>query len=79
MRLTINRVAKVDEGTYKCVAKNPRGETDGNIRLYSKLPHKYLIGRADEGERARLNAPTEKRAPHRHGLVLFYRQFFSLA
>lgn len=27
-----------DYGTYKCVAKNPRGETDGAIRLYSKYP-----------------------------------------
>lgn len=25
-----------DYGSYKCVAKNPRGETDGTIRLYSK-------------------------------------------
>lgn len=78
MRLTIHRVAKLDEGTYKCVAKNPRGETDGNIRLYSKLPHKYikyLIGWADEGERKRATErtagahPTEKRAPRRHGLA----------
>lgn len=25
-----------DYGSYKCVAKNPRGETDGVIHLYSK-------------------------------------------
>jgi len=25
-----------DYGSYKCIAKNPRGETDGTIRLYSK-------------------------------------------
>lgn len=26
-----------DDGMYKCVAKNPRGETDGTIRLYGKF------------------------------------------
>ncbi|CAG9759248.1 unnamed protein product [Ceutorhynchus assimilis] len=36
MRLTINNIQQSDYGTYKCVAKNPRGETDGTIRLYSK-------------------------------------------
>ncbi|XP_050313521.1 neurotrimin-like isoform X2 [Anthonomus grandis grandis] len=35
MRLTINNIQQSDYGTYKCVAKNPRGETDGTIRLYS--------------------------------------------
>ncbi|XP_049817079.1 neurotrimin isoform X2 [Aethina tumida] len=35
MRLTINNIHQNDYGTYKCVAKNPRGETDGTIRLYS--------------------------------------------
>lgn len=34
MRLTIYNVQRHDYGTYKCVAKNPRGETDGTIRLY---------------------------------------------
>lgn len=36
MRLTINNIQNTDYGTYKCVAKNPRGETDGTIRLYSE-------------------------------------------
>lgn len=36
MRLTINNIQQSDYGVYKCVAKNPRGETDGTIRLYSK-------------------------------------------
>ncbi|CAH2003722.1 unnamed protein product [Acanthoscelides obtectus] len=35
MKLTINDIQQNDYGTYKCVAKNPRGETDGTIRLYS--------------------------------------------
>jgi neurotrimin len=35
MKLTINNIQQSDYGTYKCVAKNPRGETDGTIRLYS--------------------------------------------
>nr|CAD7259393.1 unnamed protein product [Timema shepardi] len=34
MRLTIVNIQEKDYGTYKCVAKNPRGETDGTIRLY---------------------------------------------
>lgn len=37
MKLTIANVQKTDYGTYKCVAKNPRGETDGTIRLYCKF------------------------------------------
>lgn len=36
MRITINNIQQSDYGVYKCVAKNPRGETDGTIRLYSK-------------------------------------------
>nr|CAD7400092.1 unnamed protein product [Timema poppensis] len=35
MRLTIVNIQEKDYGTYKCVAKNPRGETDGTIRLYN--------------------------------------------
>lgn len=37
MKLTIANVEKNDYGTYKCVAKNPRGETDGTIRLYCEF------------------------------------------
>lgn len=36
MRLTITNVHRTDYGSYKCVAKNPRGEMDGTIKLYSK-------------------------------------------
>lgn len=36
MKLTILNVGSGDDGIYKCVAKNPRGETDGIIRLYGK-------------------------------------------
>lgn len=36
MKLTISNIQERDYGTYKCVAKNPRGETDGIIRLYSE-------------------------------------------
>lgn len=43
MRLTIYNVQKYDYGTYKCVAKNPRGETDGTIRLYCK----FNVGNGD--------------------------------
>ena len=36
MKLTIFNVSEEDLGKYKCIAKNPRGETDGTIRLYGK-------------------------------------------
>ncbi|XP_049318593.1 lachesin isoform X3 [Bactrocera dorsalis] len=38
MKLTIINVSSGDDGIYKCVAKNPRGETDGVIRLYVSYP-----------------------------------------
>ncbi|XP_072402120.1 lachesin-like isoform X2 [Diabrotica undecimpunctata] len=38
MKLTINNIQQSDYGTYKCVAKNPRGETVGTIRLYTSSP-----------------------------------------
>ncbi|XP_070160236.1 lachesin isoform X3 [Polyergus mexicanus] len=38
MTLTISNIQKDDYGSYKCIAKNPRGETDGTIRLYMSAP-----------------------------------------
>ncbi|EDW02977.1 GH10989, partial [Drosophila grimshawi] len=38
MRLTITNVEGSDYGNYKCVAKNPRGDMDGNIKLYMSSP-----------------------------------------
>ncbi|CAO1413430.1 unnamed protein product [Diamesa hyperborea] len=38
MRLTVFNIQHSDYGIYKCVAKNPRGETEGTIRLYSSSP-----------------------------------------
>ncbi|XP_017763358.1 PREDICTED: contactin-6-like [Eufriesea mexicana] len=38
MTLTIYDLQEEDYGSYKCVAKNPRGETDGVIHLYRSLP-----------------------------------------
>lgn len=38
MKLTILSVTADDFGVVKCVAKNPRGETDGTIRLYMTNP-----------------------------------------
>lgn len=37
MKLTIMHVTSADDGMYKCVAKNPRGDTDGTIRVYGEL------------------------------------------
>ncbi|KAK0170051.1 hypothetical protein PV328_010661 [Microctonus aethiopoides] len=38
MTLTIFDLEPADYASYKCVAKNPRGETDGSIRLYMSTP-----------------------------------------
>lgn len=37
MVLNIKSVGPADFGSYKCVAKNSLGETDGTIKLYSKF------------------------------------------
>ncbi len=37
MILRIGEVQEEDFGTYKCIAKNPRGQTDGQITLTGKL------------------------------------------
>ena len=34
MKLTILSSGEPDFGKYSCVAKNPRGQTDGSITLY---------------------------------------------
>lgn len=42
MRLTINDVDAQDFGSYRCVAKNSLGDTDGAIKLYRKYATKKL-------------------------------------
>lgn len=42
MLLHIRSVGPADFGSYKCVAKNSLGETDGTIKLYSKLFDGYF-------------------------------------
>ena len=34
MKLTIFNISREDFGTYRCIAKNPQGETSGEISLY---------------------------------------------
>lgn len=43
MKLLIRHIITEDYGTYKCVAKNPRGESDGTIRLYSEYLQFYNL------------------------------------
>ncbi|XP_069180911.1 lachesin isoform X2 [Procambarus clarkii] len=38
MLLTVRYLTEHDFGTYRCVAKNPRGETDGTIKIYDSGP-----------------------------------------
>ncbi|XP_066950543.1 lachesin-like isoform X2 [Macrobrachium rosenbergii] len=38
MLLTVKYLTSDDFGTYRCVAKNPRGETDGTIKVYDSGP-----------------------------------------
>lgn len=37
MRITIKNVNSTDFGSYRCVAKNSLGETDGTIKLYGMI------------------------------------------
>ena len=37
MKLTINNAGEPHFGKYTCVAKNPRGQTDGSITLYGEF------------------------------------------
>ena len=38
MKLTIKNAGEPHFGKYTCVAKNPRGQTDGSITLYGECP-----------------------------------------
>lgn len=38
LKLTVRHLTAKDYGPYRCVARNPRGETDGTIKIYRKLP-----------------------------------------
>jgi len=38
MKLTILGASEATFGKYSCVAKNPRGQTDGSITLYARAP-----------------------------------------
>lgn len=42
MKLTIRDVDIADFGSYKCVAKNSLGDTDGAIKLYRKYQINFV-------------------------------------
>ena len=39
MKLKIRNLNGKDYGTYKCIAKNYLGETEGSVELYGKYTH----------------------------------------
>lgn len=41
MQLTIRAIQPQDLGSFRCVAKNALGETDGKIKLYSKYDNTF--------------------------------------
>ena len=41
LKLTIRNLTAKDFTSYRCVAKNPRGETDGTIKVYREYKYKY--------------------------------------
>ncbi|KAI9553893.1 hypothetical protein GHT06_019163 [Daphnia sinensis] len=43
LKLTIRHLTVRDYGPYRCVAKNPRGETDGTIKIYQTDRTGHLI------------------------------------
>lgn len=43
MLLTVRYLEPQDFGTYRCVAKNPRGETDGTIKIYGTVEIVFLV------------------------------------
>ena len=53
MSLVITSIRNTDFGKYKCVAKNPRGQTDGTISLYGKVhtvhSTRYTVHGLEEG------------------------------
>lgn len=64
MRLTIFNVNQADYGMYKCVAKNPRGETDGTIRVYSELRCVFLFVHETKTGRTLRENKTKQRPTH---------------
>nr|KAF7409037.1 hypothetical protein H0235_013889 [Vespula pensylvanica] len=59
MTLEIFDIQMEDYGAYKCVAKNPRGNTDGVIRLYSKC--RFVYSRLNHPQRAFAKLMTDRR------------------
>lgn len=47
MKLTIRRIGLADYGSYKCLAKNSLGSTDGTIKLYRNQISLILFSKLD--------------------------------
>ncbi|XP_069960623.1 neurotrimin-like [Cherax quadricarinatus] len=59
MKLRIRGITKEDFGTFRCVAKNSLGETDGAIRIYEIDPPKSQVNGDSEDEEEDLGTSGE--------------------
>ncbi|XP_042864495.1 uncharacterized protein LOC122248508 [Penaeus japonicus] len=67
MELRIRRVEPEDYGTFKCIAKNSLGETDGAIKVYqieTPKAHSNSVSSSEEPEGASGEAPSPTSTRH---------------
>ena len=43
MKLHIYNITHEDLGKYRCIAKNPQGETSGEIQLYGTFTFEHVL------------------------------------
>ncbi|KAF2356770.1 Immunoglobulin I-set [Trinorchestia longiramus] len=73
MKLTVKDLQEDDFGSYKCVAKNSRGETEGEMKLYKSQPPTptptnppYFLDKLFKGEHNSGSHKMAKKPPPHH-------------